>query len=233
MFKNRTLLTTWRVTAVLAVCVIIAAHGCESTTSEELVTQTVGATGGTVSGLDGMALVIPAGALASDVVITITRESGTPTGLNAAGDVFKFEPDGLAFASPVTVTLPYDAATATGHESDINIFSSSTLAGPWTALSERSIAPTAHTITAQTTHFCHGVVAWVLQEDADTDTEDDVVSDDVPSDDDAIDDVPADDVTTDDVVTDDVTTDDVTTDDITTDDIVPDDIVPDDMTTDG
>lgn len=58
--------------------------------------------GGTVSG-DGAYVVIPAGALAQDTLITIRRI--------AAGEItntYLLEPEGLKFLKPVTVVFPYN-----------------------------------------------------------------------------------------------------------------------------
>jgi hypothetical protein len=73
----------------------------------------IGPAGGTVDGPDGARVIIPAGALAAFVQIEVTRPSATtpsfpPTGTSSAGFVFAFTPHGTAFASPVTIRLPFD-----------------------------------------------------------------------------------------------------------------------------
>lgn len=78
-------------------------------------------TGGTIvvssgdsQALAGTKISIPAGALAADTSITITlsKDAIAPAGIKSAGPVADFGPDGLKFATPATVTLPYAAGTA-------------------------------------------------------------------------------------------------------------------------
>ena len=75
----------------------------------------IGAAGGTVSGPNGAQVVIPAGALATEVRINIeqitTGASALPAGFVAHGPMFAFTPHGTTFASPVTMTLPFDPAS--------------------------------------------------------------------------------------------------------------------------
>jgi uncharacterized delta-60 repeat protein len=76
----------------------------------------VGATGGTVTGANGVALVIPAGALTTDVMIGIEQTSAgapaLPGSVLGLGPMFAFTPHGTTFALPVTVTIPFDSASA-------------------------------------------------------------------------------------------------------------------------
>ncbi len=74
----------------------------------------VGAAGGTVAGPNGAKVEIPAGALANNVTINIAPSApGTPPipgGFTAFGQMFAFTPHGTTFATPVTVTIPFDPA---------------------------------------------------------------------------------------------------------------------------
>jgi hypothetical protein len=73
------------------------------------VTQTVGAAGGSVQA-PGAVLTIPAGALASDVVISVTPDAASvPPEYTAFSPVFRFEPSGTTFLMPVTITLTLTA----------------------------------------------------------------------------------------------------------------------------
>jgi uncharacterized delta-60 repeat protein len=75
---------------------------------------TVGAAGGTVTGPAGSQVVIPAGALGQNVVISISQTSAgapaLPGDVIAIGPMFAFEPHGTTFGSPATVTIPFDPA---------------------------------------------------------------------------------------------------------------------------
>ena len=76
----------------------------------------IGASGGTVFGPNGAKIEIPAGALATDTAIGIEQTSANapalPAGFTAFGQTFAFVPHGTTFAVPVTVTLPFDPASA-------------------------------------------------------------------------------------------------------------------------
>jgi uncharacterized delta-60 repeat protein len=81
----------------------------------------IGPAGGTVTGPNGAKVVIPPGALTTNVDIRIEQTSvgspALPGGLSAAGQMFAFTPHGTTFAVPVTVTLPFDpAAVSAGVE---------------------------------------------------------------------------------------------------------------------
>ncbi len=80
-------------------------------TFESQTTQTVGPTGFDVIGPDNSEAVIPAGALSSTVTITVGKLSAGypafPNGWAPAVGVYTFEPHGQAFASPVTIKVPY------------------------------------------------------------------------------------------------------------------------------
>lgn len=72
----------------------------------------IGAAGGTVDCPAGAKVVIPAGALASNVEIAVA-ESGAgapalPAGYTAIGSIFAFTPHGTHFATPATITVPFD-----------------------------------------------------------------------------------------------------------------------------
>jgi alpha-tubulin suppressor-like RCC1 family protein len=72
----------------------------------------IGAAGGTVQGPNGSQAVIPAGALSQATAIAVAVSSAgapqLPAGMRAASDVFAFTPHGTTFATPATVTLPFD-----------------------------------------------------------------------------------------------------------------------------
>ena len=71
----------------------------------------IGSSGGTVSN-GGASVVVPAGALTQTVQIAIEQTSAgapaLPAGVVMFGPMFAFTPHGTQFASPATVTLPYD-----------------------------------------------------------------------------------------------------------------------------
>lgn len=79
---------------------------------------TIGAAGGTLTGvagtpLAGVVLAVPAGALASDVhfAIDLAGAPVAPGGGTLISPYVKVGPEGVAFASPARLTLPYSSIT--------------------------------------------------------------------------------------------------------------------------
>lgn len=69
--------------------------------------EAVGPAGGEIE-LEGARLLVPAGALSEEVTFTVTRtEEPVPPGYTGYSAVWAFEPEGLEFALPVRVELPY------------------------------------------------------------------------------------------------------------------------------
>ena len=78
--------------------------------SGDSTTETIGAGGGTVT-VGEASVSIPAGALASDVVITMTETtSSPPDGYRTYSPIYRFDPEGLTFAVPVSITLPFQGS---------------------------------------------------------------------------------------------------------------------------
>jgi hypothetical protein len=70
--------------------------------------------GGTLSA-GGGSLVVPAGVLSADKMLTVTVRAASdadPGRANILGDVYEFGPDGTTFAVPVALTLPLSATVA-------------------------------------------------------------------------------------------------------------------------
>ena len=114
-------------------------------------TSTIGVDGGVVTTPSGLAIAIPFGALDRATTITVTTTAAAPpAGIGAVSPVYKFEPEGLLFARPVTVTLPMPAGVTTG-------------AVYWSRLGGTDFeriggTVSAGTITAETFHFSLAVI---------------------------------------------------------------------------
>ena len=107
--------------------------------------------GGTVATPSGASLTIPEGALDHATTITVTTTTqAPPTGIGAVSPVYKFAPEGLVFAKPVTVTLPMPAGVTTGsvYWSRLNGTGFDAIGG----------TVTGSTITARTVHFSLAVI---------------------------------------------------------------------------
>lgn len=127
-------------------------EGCAPVTS-----AVIGASGGTVTvtcgPAEGASLVVPPGALAADVTITIAETdaaTGMPAGFTAAGPNIDFGPSGTTFAVPVTVTVPATTAAT-------SLFTRSGAGAPWTRIMGATGGATA--VSGQTTHFSNLVAA--------------------------------------------------------------------------
>jgi len=83
------------------------------------VSATIGAAGGTLTGPDGVQMVVPAGAVAQDTVFSIARVTSgmpaLPTDYAASTPLYEFTPHDTPFAQPVTVRMPYTAPTNALH----------------------------------------------------------------------------------------------------------------------
>jgi hypothetical protein len=117
-------------------------------------TATVGSSGGTVEVL-GLSLDIPAGSLGEEVSITVENTAAFEQieGVSPLSHLFRFEPEGLSFTSPVTVTFQMRPAQA-----------GETPSAYWTRRGDpgtfEPIGGTVDgaTISAEVTHFSRGTV---------------------------------------------------------------------------
>jgi hypothetical protein len=104
------------------VCLLLGA-GCSSnaTTEDSVLHGVIGAQGGELVGaqgsaLEGVHLVVPAGALAADTDISIVPAAANvalPTTAVRCGPEFTIEPVGLALTAAATLTLPFDEDAVT------------------------------------------------------------------------------------------------------------------------
>jgi alpha-tubulin suppressor-like RCC1 family protein len=118
----------------------------------------IGPAGGTFAGANGAQVVVPAGALAADTAIAIAQSSSgspaRPDGFDAFGAMYAFTPHGTTFAVPVTITVPFDAASVPAGRTPA-LFKTNA-AGAW----ERVVNASANagTMSAQVTSFSFLVV---------------------------------------------------------------------------
>lgn len=111
--------------------------------------QMVGASGGTVNA-GSLAIQIPAGALAADTAITVTRVSSTAPGGRLA---FRLGPDGTTFSSPVTLTFSYAGAEVAGGADEVMGIAWQDTSGVWVMPGEQTRDPANKTVSVKTTHF--------------------------------------------------------------------------------
>ena len=100
-----------------AAVLLVAPLGCGGgDTSPSTQGVVIGPAGGTAAGANGAKVVVPPSALTADTLIAIERSSAgapaLPAGLSPLGPMFALTPHGTTFAVPVTLTLPFDPASA-------------------------------------------------------------------------------------------------------------------------
>ena len=131
--------------------------------SDDIVSKDVDASGGTVTwdidgeagDLSSVSISIPSGALSGSVTIQVSLYNDPPVTDGLAGPVFFFGPSGLQFASPVTITVPYDPALVPPGvtENDLAVIRYDEAEGSWTALLPSVVDTLNHTVSGETDHF--------------------------------------------------------------------------------
>ncbi len=145
----------------ISAALLLAAVGCGSslpTQSTEMTSAVIGPTGGMAASSDGaLQVAIPAGALASDVTVTIVPT--TPPGTGSVGTVYEIGPTGTQFAIPVTLTFDYGATNLAGNA--LSLLRVATYAtGSWEILSGASRDMQAQTVSGKTMHLSpYGLVS--------------------------------------------------------------------------
>lgn len=116
------------------------------------VDATIGPEGGVLTSADGrLSLTVPAGALAEDTTLSIQELSNTAP--HGYGSAYRLGPDGLRFASPVSIAFAYAEAlpTAGGPHGAAVAFQDED--GIWQAVLDSRLDEEAGLLEAQTTHF--------------------------------------------------------------------------------
>lgn len=114
--------------------------------------ETLGPSGGVIEVL-GLALEVPAGALPDDVEITVENTATFQRWNDTLSytHLYRFEPDGLSFAAPVSVTLKLPASV---DGEGASVYWS--LPGDDESFEELGGTFEGETLTAQVTHFSRG-----------------------------------------------------------------------------
>lgn len=113
--------------------------------------QIIGGAGGTARSGDGrLSMTLPAGAVASDLGITVQAMAAAPAG--AVGTAFEIGPSGTQFLTPATVTLSYDVASL-GGRSEGEVTLATFVDGSWQELDSITRDLAQHTLSGQTMHL--------------------------------------------------------------------------------
>lgn len=123
----------------------------KGTPTADPIVATIGAAGGTLESADQrVKLVVPPGALASDVALTMTPITNeTPLGL---GYAVRLEPDGTTFAVPAKLVFAYEAwARSTAPE--LLVGATQGADNQWTVAGAPALDTAAKTLTVDVPHF--------------------------------------------------------------------------------
>lgn len=125
---------------------------------------------------EGAVLEIPVGAVTEEVEITVAflsgdQMAGLDTGMTNVTDVhgcYRFGPDGMRFARPIRITLPYDGKKVpVGHvDDDVQTWFFDEDLGRWLEIERVAVDPAAGTVTGLTDHFTDFVNATLTVPDA-------------------------------------------------------------------
>ncbi len=117
-----------------------------------IVSKFIPAGGGSIATPDGkIELVIPNGALPSGDTITIMNTTNFAPG--GVGDSYEFLPDGLKFATPVTIRYHYDSTDMRGSSPLVSRIAYQDSAGVWHGLRNSTTDTSNHVVSVSTTHF--------------------------------------------------------------------------------
>jgi hypothetical protein len=116
------------------------------------------ATGGTVALGTKASVNIPAGALGTDVDVSVKEypKAGQPDAANLGSNVFDFGPDGTKFNRPVTLTLEFKGTVPEGKKATIAFLKSD----KWEVLADSKVAD--GKVVASTDHFTPFVIFFDL-----------------------------------------------------------------------
>jgi hypothetical protein len=136
--------------------VVALAHGCRSGSGSSTATVTIGPGGGTVTSADGVVtLVVPAGAVAADVAISIVPAPATPPG--AVSGAYDLAPDGTSFLLPAQLTFRLPASALGGATPD-QLEIGTAVAGAWQPAAPSLVDVASGSVSVLTTHLSRWAV---------------------------------------------------------------------------
>ncbi len=119
----------------------------------------IGASGGTVTEASGAKVVVPAGALTTSTAIAVTQTStgapALPAGVTAFGPIYAFTPHGTAFATPVTITVPFDPSSVPAGTTPV-LYKTDAALTTWAVVSDATVS--GNTMVGAVTGFSDAVV---------------------------------------------------------------------------
>lgn len=118
----------------------------------EAITTTIGPAGGMLASPDErLTIRVPAGAVEASQ--TFSMQPITGTGPQALGNAFRFEPHGVVFKKPVTITVRYNPDNLEGTIAEALALAYQGGNGVWRLAAGSKVDTVAHTVSVETTHF--------------------------------------------------------------------------------
>jgi hypothetical protein len=148
------------------VCLLVAGCGSGASKGDPVgtsVQKVIGNMGGTVTTPAGASIVIPAGALPNDTMISITASANVPPSMygTAVGVNYLFGPSGTLFLKPVTMNLPFgDLPAGVDASKDLQILTAPDNSNQYTSLGPAHLID-AHHAGATTLHFSQCVASTI------------------------------------------------------------------------
>lgn len=127
----------------------------------EPVTEKIGINGGRLISSDKkVEIIIPAGALPSETMISI--QPVTNLSISGIGKTYRFEPSGLKFLVPAKLVFHYtDQDTADGSPQLMSV-STQDAKGSWLRLTNVKVDTELKTVTGTTMHFSEFAMSWAI-----------------------------------------------------------------------
>ncbi len=126
---------------------------------------TVGTELGAISSVDDVSVIVPAGAYACDIKITISRVKNPPAfTLESFSLPYEFGPSGINFDQPVTVTIPYEVS-ASGNSASAywyNPLTGTLSQYGITDIENFEISSSLHALRFKTTHLTQFIVGGTI-----------------------------------------------------------------------
>jgi hypothetical protein len=146
-----------RLLVAAAVLVGCGSSGAGSGNSSTVTPMTIGPAGGTFDDGRGIKVTVPRGALSGNVQISGAHtNAAAASGYGAVSSLYDFEPAGVTFSQPVTITLPLPS----GSPPNVTIY--------WSEKNSPSVyddvngAVSGSSISAQVTHFSTGFIGTLV-----------------------------------------------------------------------
>lgn len=142
---------------ILFISMVLVVVGCsgDDDPASPPAANNIGAEGGTVTGDEGMVeLVFPAGAVDETIEVSISPVASAPDDPGMIlGRAYDFEPDGVQFLVPVTMTIHYQDAEVPAGVDENDLLLCKAEGGSWQAIAGSAVSGGDNTVSAAVMSF--------------------------------------------------------------------------------